>query len=211
MDKARIERAVTELLLAMGENPEREGLAQTPQRVARMYEEIFSGWESDPKEHLFRTFTEDDHGEMVLVKDIPVYSMCEHHMMPFYGKAHVAYIPKNGVITGISKLVRVVDGYAPVSYTHLADLRFVKPLDTELLDQAARYPYVLVVEEGVATGGLASGILEYWQGAGFIPRFARLSLPDDFIPQGSLQQLRQIYGLTPERVAEIILQKQKRV
>ncbi len=112
MDKARIERAVTELLLAMGENPEREGLAQTPQRVARMYEEIFSGWESDPKEHLFRTFTEDDHGEMVLVKDIPVYSMCEHHMMPFYGKAHVAYIPKNGVITGISKLVRVVDGYA---------------------------------------------------------------------------------------------------
>ncbi len=112
MDKEKIMAAVYDLLVAMGENPQREGLLQTPERVARMYEEIFTGLSIDPKVYLNRTFTEDDHGEMVLVKDIPVYSMCEHHMLPFYGKAHVAYIPKKGVITGISKLVRVVEGYA---------------------------------------------------------------------------------------------------
>ena len=95
----------------MGEDSEREGLKATPVRVARMYEEIFCGLGQDPARHLEVYFEEDEHEEMVLVKDIPIYSMCEHHLLPFYGKAHVAYIPK-GKITGLSKLARVVEGYA---------------------------------------------------------------------------------------------------
>ena len=112
IDKEKIMYAVRDILLAIGENPEREGLQNTPLRVARMYEEILSGIHQEPSQHLITQFTEDKHGEMVIVKDIPVYSMCEHHILPFFGKAHVAYIPKGGVITGISKLARVVDGYA---------------------------------------------------------------------------------------------------
>jgi len=113
MDKERIERAVYEILEAIGENPEREGLKNTPKRVARMFEEIFSGLKEDPTKHLEVQFAEDKHEEMVLVKDIPLYSMCEHHLMPFYGKAHVAYIPKkSGKITGLSKLVRAVECFA---------------------------------------------------------------------------------------------------
>ncbi len=112
MDQERIKKAVREILEAIGENPDREGLVQTPERVARMYEEILYGMFLEPKEYLSRQFTEDKHGEMVLVKDIPVYSLCEHHMLPFYGKAHIAYIPKDGVITGLSKLARTLDGYA---------------------------------------------------------------------------------------------------
>lgn len=112
MDKARIERAVKEILEAIGEDPNREGLLDTPKRVARMYEEIFGGLKEDPSYHLKVQFGEEGHEEMVLVKDIPVYSMCEHHFMPFYGKAHVAYIPKNGRITGLSKMARTVEGFA---------------------------------------------------------------------------------------------------
>jgi len=111
-DTKKIEEAVSMILEAIGENPEREGLLNTPTRVASMYEEIFAGINTNPKEHLITQFTEDKHGEMVIVKDIPFYSMCEHHLMPFIGKAHIAYIPRNGVITGLSKLVRVVEGYA---------------------------------------------------------------------------------------------------
>jgi GTP cyclohydrolase I len=112
VDKERIAAAVKELLIAIGEDPEREGLQQTPERISRMYEEILAGQNIDPKNFLQKQFTEDRHSEMVIVKDIPLYSMCEHHMLPFYGKAHVAYIPKNGVITGLSKLARTVEGYA---------------------------------------------------------------------------------------------------
>jgi len=111
-DTQKIEEAVSMILEAIGENPQREGLVNTPARVASMYEEIFAGINTDPKEHLITQFSEDKHGEMVIVKDIPFYSMCEHHLMPFIGKAHIAYIPKDGVITGLSKLVRVVEGYA---------------------------------------------------------------------------------------------------
>ena len=110
-DREKIETAVRMLLEAIGEDPDREGLVNTPSRVARMYEEIFSGMVEDPRRHLQVMFTED-HEEMVLVKDIPFYSMCEHHLLPFFGKAHVAYIPRRGKITGLSKLARAVEGIA---------------------------------------------------------------------------------------------------
>ena len=113
MDKERIERAVREILEAIGEDPEREGLVDTPKRVARMYEEIFGGLGEDAREHLRVQFADEKHEEMILVRDIPLYSMCEHHLMPFYGKAHVAYIPKkSGKITGLSKLARTVECFA---------------------------------------------------------------------------------------------------
>lgn len=109
MDK--IEQAVVMILEAIGEDPEREGLRDTPKRVARMYSEVFAGLHEDPSSHLKVQFSED-HEEMVIVKDISVYSMCEHHLVPFYGKAHVAYIPRKGKVTGLSKLARVVDGFS---------------------------------------------------------------------------------------------------
>ncbi len=110
--QARIEAAVREILLAVGEDPNREGLLETPARVARMYDEILAGIKEDPREHLRKQFKADKHGELVLVKDIPIYSLCEHHMLPFYGRANIAYIPKDGRITGLSKLARMADGYA---------------------------------------------------------------------------------------------------
>jgi GTP cyclohydrolase I len=111
INKPQIVQAVRMILEAIGENPEREGLLNTPQRVAKMYEEIFSGMGTEPKKFLEVCFSEY-HDELVLVKDIPIYSMCEHHLLPFYGKAHVAYIPKGGKVVGISKLVRVAEAYA---------------------------------------------------------------------------------------------------
>ncbi len=112
IDLDRIEDAVRELLLAIGENPDRDGLVRTPRRVAEMYGEICSGLHEDPARHLVVTF-EADHDEMVMVRDIPLYSICEHHLAPFHGLAHVAYIPgEDGRITGLSKLARLVDGYA---------------------------------------------------------------------------------------------------
>jgi GTP cyclohydrolase IA len=112
VDLPRIEHAVREILLAIGENPDRDGLRETPRRVARMYEEIFSGLGADPGEHLSVVF-EADHDEMVMVKDIPVYSVCEHHLVPWFGRAHVAYIPNDdGRITGLSKLARLIDGFS---------------------------------------------------------------------------------------------------
>ncbi|MBS1264365.1 MAG: GTP cyclohydrolase 1 [Acidimicrobiaceae bacterium] len=112
MDLERIEAAVAEILAALGEDTDRDGLRDTPARVARMYAEVCCGADSDPAEHLIRTF-DVDHDEMVMVRDIPVYSLCEHHLLPFLGRAHVAYIPsRTGVVTGLSKLARLVDGYA---------------------------------------------------------------------------------------------------
>ncbi|HHW61290.1 MAG TPA: GTP cyclohydrolase I FolE [Syntrophomonadaceae bacterium] len=111
VDTARIEKAFREIIEALGEDPNREGLQDTPNRVARMYQEIFSGMEVDPRDYLTVSFTEY-HDELVMVRDIPLYSMCEHHFLPFYGKAHVAYIPKGGKVVGISKLARVVEAYA---------------------------------------------------------------------------------------------------
>ena len=111
--KKRIEAAVREILDAIGEDPDRDGLLRTPRRIADMYvDEIFQGLDDDPARHLTVTF-EADHDEMVMVRDIPVHSNCEHHLVPFAGRAHVAYIPgDDGRITGLSKLARLVDGFA---------------------------------------------------------------------------------------------------
>lgn len=111
INRAQIEEAVRLILEAIGENPNREGLIDTPKRVARMYEEVFSGLNEDPKEY-FETIFSEDHEEVVLVKDIPFFSMCEHHLVPFFGKAHVAYLPRNGRVTGLSKLARAVEAVA---------------------------------------------------------------------------------------------------
>ncbi len=110
VDKPKIERAVRMILEAIGENPRREGLRLTPTRVARMYEEVFGHGDADPEAALATTFDEKHH-EVVLVKDISFYSMCEHHLLPFFGRAHVAYIP-NGKVVGLSKIARVVEAYA---------------------------------------------------------------------------------------------------
>jgi GTP cyclohydrolase I len=107
VDHERIRAAVREILIAVGEDPDREGLTETPERVARMYAEMFAGLHKDPRELLSKTFTEK-YDEMVLVKDIGFESMCEHHLLPFLGKAHIAYVP-NGKIVGLSKLARIVE------------------------------------------------------------------------------------------------------
>ena len=112
IDTGRIEKAVREILEAIGEDPDRDGLQKTPERVAAMYAEIFSGLHDPPDQHLTVTFAAE-HDEMVMVKDIPLYSCCEHHLVPFLGKAHVAYIPnEEGRITGLSKLARLVESYS---------------------------------------------------------------------------------------------------
>jgi GTP cyclohydrolase I len=109
IDEAKIERAIASLIEAIGEDPQREGLEGTPQRIAEMYSEIFQGLEIDPKEELMVGF-EEGHREMIILRDIPFYSMCEHHLLPFYGVAHVGYIPNSsGRVVGASKLARVVD------------------------------------------------------------------------------------------------------
>jgi GTP cyclohydrolase I len=112
IDRERLEAAVREVLIAIGEDPDRDGMRGTPARVAAMYEEVFAGLREDPREHLTVTF-EAHHDEMVMVRDIPLYSLCEHHLVPFHGMAHVAYIPgDDGRITGLSKIARLVEGYA---------------------------------------------------------------------------------------------------
>ena len=110
-DLRKIEKAVRMILEAVGEDPDREGLRETPKRVARMYDEVFAGLRQDPKKVL-KVFPAEGHEEMVLLKDIPFYSMCEHHLLPFAGHAHVCYIPSPGNLSGISKLARIVDLFA---------------------------------------------------------------------------------------------------
>lgn len=110
VDVVRIEHAVREILLAVGENPDREGLKKTPNRVARAYAELMAGLREDPRKHLKTVFTER-YDEVVLLRDIPFHSLCEHHLLPFMGKAHVAYLP-DGKVVGLSKLARLVEGYA---------------------------------------------------------------------------------------------------
>jgi len=108
VDKKKIEKAIRDILEAIGENPKKKDLLDTPKRVAEMYEEIFSGIKQDPKGEL-EVILDQKHNEIVLLKGIPLYSVCEHHLLPFMGRAHIAYIPKNGRVTGLSKLARVVD------------------------------------------------------------------------------------------------------
>ncbi len=111
INQKKIEKAIRDILSAIGEDPNRSGIKDTPRRVAKMYAELFSGLNKDPAGEL-TVFKQGDHEEMVMVKDIPFYSICEHHLIPFIGKAHVVYIPKSGRVTGLSKLVRVVEGFA---------------------------------------------------------------------------------------------------
>ena len=112
VDEPRVQRLIRELLEAIGEDPDREGLVDTPRRVADMYVELFEGLEADPGEHLRVTF-EESHDEMVMVRDIPFTSLCEHHLVPFMGLAHVAYLPgSEGRIAGLSKMARLVEGFA---------------------------------------------------------------------------------------------------
>ena len=110
MDIEKIEKAVAQILSAVGEDTKREGLKDTPQRVASMYAELLSGMNEDPKQHLGSVFTEK-YNEIVLLRDVPFYSICEHHLMPFIGSAHVAYLP-SGMVLGVSKLARIVDSFA---------------------------------------------------------------------------------------------------
>lgn len=110
VDLPRIEAAVREILIAVGEDPRREGLRDTPARVARMYAEMFNGMHTDPRRHLRTVFTEQ-YDEVVVLRDVPFFSMCEHHLLPFEGKAHIAYLP-DGKVVGLSKLARIVDDFA---------------------------------------------------------------------------------------------------
>ncbi|MBY5775428.1 GTP cyclohydrolase I FolE [Rhizobium leguminosarum] len=110
--RATIAEAVKQILTAAGEDPQREGLRDTPLRVAKMFEELFSGLAEDPRDHLQTQFSDDRHEDMVIVKDIRFYSVCEHHLVPFFGRAHVAYIPQGGRLTGLSKIARVVQTVA---------------------------------------------------------------------------------------------------
>lgn len=112
VDLERAQAAIREFLLAVGEDPDRPGLIETPDRVARAAAELFGGYDEDPAVHLRKQFHESDNEEMVIVRDIPFSSMCEHHILPFTGKAHVAYIPRAGRITGLSKIARCVSGFA---------------------------------------------------------------------------------------------------
>jgi GTP cyclohydrolase IA len=111
IDTGRIEKAVREIIEALGEDPLREGLADTPERVARFYEEVFGGIHDDPGEVIDAFFGEEHYQEIVMVREIPFYSMCEHHFVPFHGQAHVAYMPQ-GRVTGLSKMARLVEGFA---------------------------------------------------------------------------------------------------
>jgi len=143
VDKEKIKRAVRDILEAIGEDPDREGLIDTPDRVARMYEEIFSGLHEDPKKHLKTIFQDESHEELVLVKDIPFYSCCEHHIIPFFGKAHIAYIPKDGRLTGLSKLARVVEAYA--KRPQLQE-RITKGIADVIMSELKPYGVMVVVE-----------------------------------------------------------------
>ncbi|CEG27660.1 GTP cyclohydrolase I [Bacillus sp. B-jedd] len=142
VNKAQIEEAVRMILQAIGEDPDREGLLDTPKRVAKMYEEVFSGLNQDPGEY-FETIFGEDHEELVLVKDIPFYSMCEHHLVPFFGKAHVAYLPRNGKVTGLSKLARAVEAVA--KRPQLQE-RITSEIANSIMDRLQPHGVMVVVE-----------------------------------------------------------------
>lgn len=143
MDKKKIEKAVRDILVAIGEDPKRKDLLETPRRVAEMYEEIFDGIGQDPAKQL-EVLLDEKHEEIVLLRGVPLYSVCEHHLVPFIGKAHIAYIPKGGRVTGLSKLARVVDLYAKRPQvqerltTQIADavMKKLKPLGVMVVIEA---------------------------------------------------------------------------
>lgn len=142
VDHEKIEAAVRMILDAIGEDPDREGLVDTPKRVARMYEELFTGMNEDPGEHFSVIFNEE-HEELVLVKDIPFFSMCEHHLVPFFGQAHVAYIPRDGRVTGLSKLARAVEA---VSRRPQLQERITSTVADTIMKKLNPYGVVVVLE-----------------------------------------------------------------
>ena len=152
VDRGRIERAVREILLAVGENPDREGLRETPARVARMYAELFGGLHEDPRVHLKKFFTEK-YDEVVLVRDISFDSMCEHHMLPFMGKAHIGYLP-GGRVVGLSKLARVVE---VVARRPQVQERMTEEI-ARLLEEELQVKGVAVVIEAVHTCMTVRGV-----------------------------------------------------
>lgn len=142
-DQARAEAAVRELLIAVGEDPDREGLQETPARVARAYAEAFAGLHVDPTEVLAKTFSED-HRELVLVRDIPIYSTCEHHLVPFFGVAHIGYIPgTSGKVTGLSKLARLADLYAKRPQVQE---RLTSQISDALMEKLDAHAVIVVIE-----------------------------------------------------------------
>src|SRR3989339_1217312 len=143
MNKQKIEKAVHDILIAIGENPDREGLKKTPQRVARMYEEILSGMKKNPQDELAVYYSEERHEEIVLVKDIDFYSVCEHHLLPFFGKVHIAYIPKKERLLGISKIARVVDIFS--KRLQLQE-RITKQLADTIMKKVSPYGVIVVIE-----------------------------------------------------------------
>ena len=157
-DLQRAENAVRELLLAMGEDPERPGIVETPARVAKALKEATEGLRTDPAEVLEKTFPEN-HTELVLVRDIPIYSMCEHHLLPFFGHAHVGYIPgERGQVTGLSKIARLVDGYAKRPQvqerltTQIADA-IVDRLDAQAVGVVLECEHMCMTMRGIRTPG----------------------------------------------------------
>ena len=141
-DLAAISEAVRSILVAVGEDPDREGLLNTPGRVAHMYAEVFGGLRRNGVEVVETFFEDEDHHEMVMVKDIPFYSMCEHHLLPFHGRAHVAYMPR-GTVTGLSKLARLVDAYARRPQMQE---RLTTQVANTLMDALDPYGVLVVVE-----------------------------------------------------------------
>src|SRR5262245_4475282 len=141
IDYGRIDRAVREILIAVGEDPDREGLVETPARVARMYAEMFAGLKLDPREHTRKFFTEE-YDEVVLVRDISFCSMCEHHLLPFIGQAHVAYIP-DGRVIGFSKIARVVE---VISHRPQVQERMTEDIANLLVDELDAYGVGVVIE-----------------------------------------------------------------
>lgn len=142
-DRERAEAAVRELLIAVGEDPDREGLLETPARVARAYAEMFAGLHTEPTDVLNKTFSED-HQELVLVRDIPIYSTCEHHLVPFFGVAHIGYIPgESGQVTGLSKLARLVDLFAKRPQVQE---RLTSQVADALVDKLGAQAMIVVIE-----------------------------------------------------------------
>lgn len=186
VDKAKIEKAVRMLLEAIGENPSRDGLKLTPSRVARMYEEIFGKGDIDPSRALSTTFDEEHH-EVVLVKDIPFYSMCEHHLMPFFGRAHVAYIP-DGKIVGISKLARVVESFARRPQVQERMTSQVADIIVEKLKPKG----VAVIIEGVHTCMTMRGVKK--PGSSVVTSAMRGAFRDNITTRTEIMSL--IYGRT---------------
>lgn len=155
IDKQRIEKAVREILLALGEDVNREGLRETPERFARMYEELTCGYVQDAQEHLSKTFSEDGSG-LIVERDINFSSMCEHHLMPFFGKVHIGYVP-DGKVAGLSKLARVVEVYA-------RRLQLQERLNSQIADaifQTLSPKYVIVVIEAEHTCMIARGVKKF--------------------------------------------------